>query len=200
MNMTPFYRRKRAPKGSASGSAARRKAPSPAALVLGMCLLAAGTMAGCIPATSYQPLGDRGGYEEVRLQPDMYRVYFQGNSETPMVRVIDFAFLRCAELTLAAGFTHFAIVQQSGLTNIAPGPGPYVGVGGSFGMRREGFFGGGFYGPPDYGYYVADRAAILIIKMLTADEAKTVPNAYDAAYIVNSLQSEKQKSIEQAKD
>ena len=67
-------------------------------------------------------------------------------------------------------------------------------------MRRDGLYGGGFYGPPGYGYYVRDRTAILIIKLLKPDEAKTVPTAYDADYIVKSLQAKKEKSIEQAKE
>ena len=66
---------------------------------------------GC--ATGYQPMGFAGGYDDTRLAPDFFRVSFDGNQHTSMTRAQDFALLRAAELTLANGYTHFAIVRES---------------------------------------------------------------------------------------
>ncbi|HUJ73711.1 MAG TPA: hypothetical protein VL359_02590 [bacterium] len=167
-------------------------------LVGATALLVSGLLAACtVLPTPYQPLAGNGGYEEVRLQPDVYRVSFQGNAETRPVDVIDFAFLRCAELTLAAGYTHFVVLQQSAHTGMDYIPRSSFGVGAGMGFRGDPLMAGGFYSPPIYDYYVRDRAAILLIKMLSTEQAKSVPLAFDAAYVVKSLQSKKELSLEQ---
>ena len=73
-------------------------------------LAAAALFSGC--ATSYQPSGFTGGFDEVQLGDNVYRVQFRGNGMTSSSRAEDLALLRCAELTLLKGFSHFAIVDE----------------------------------------------------------------------------------------
>lgn len=73
-------------------------------------LLLAAIMAGC-SATKYQPEGTRGGFSEVQLDRNVFRITFSGNTYTKDQLAEDYALLRSAEVTLAHGFTHFVIVD-----------------------------------------------------------------------------------------
>ncbi len=65
-------------------------------------------LAGC--ATGYQSSGFTGGFTESQLDANVWRVTFKGNGYTSADRAEDMTLLRCAELALKGGFTHFAIV------------------------------------------------------------------------------------------
>jgi hypothetical protein len=65
---------------------------------------------GC--ATSYQPQGATGGFNDTRLQENAFSVSFQGNGQTSNQRNMDFALLRCAEVTLENGFRYFLITDS----------------------------------------------------------------------------------------
>jgi len=75
----------------------------PAALLLA-------ALAGC-GATKYQPEGVKGGFSEVQLDRNVFRVTFSGNTYTKGQLAEDYALLRSAEVTLAHGFSHFVIVE-----------------------------------------------------------------------------------------
>jgi hypothetical protein len=68
-------------------------------------------MAACETATPYQPLvpGNRsaGGYGETRLNDDVWRVTFAGNSLTSRETVERYLLYRAAELTVNQGFDWF---------------------------------------------------------------------------------------------
>lgn len=68
-------------------------------------------LCGC--ATPYQSTGLTGGFSETQLQPNVFSVHFRGNGYTSRQRSCDFAMLRCAELALKNGFTHFVIADSS---------------------------------------------------------------------------------------
>lgn len=85
-----------------------------------LCCLA-GLLVGCIvtgygpmKVTTKNPLG-RGGYKDVALGDDLYRVVFVSGAYD--LQSYDhcqkMAMRRAAELTLSHGFTHFAIVSES---------------------------------------------------------------------------------------
>jgi len=76
-------------------------------LLLAMALF----LAGC--ATKYQPQSITGGYQELQLAPDLYRVSFAGNGYTDRERAAAFCLLRCAELTLRSGYRYFAILEAA---------------------------------------------------------------------------------------
>ena len=85
-------------------------------------LLAAGAaalMAGaCATPTPYQPIGARGtgasgGFSDVRLAENRYRVTFAGNSLTTRERVETYLLYRAAELTVQQGYDGFSIVDRA---------------------------------------------------------------------------------------
>ena len=66
---------------------------------------------GC--ATAYQPLSTTGGYTEIQTEKQGWIVNFYGNGFTEQPRAQDFALLRGCELILAAGCTHYRVVEVS---------------------------------------------------------------------------------------
>jgi len=77
---------------------------------LTLVIIASTFLVGC--ATSYQPMGSSGGYEETRLDENVFLVHFRGNRYTKMERTQDFAFLRAAELTIQSGYNYFAVLKS----------------------------------------------------------------------------------------
>jgi hypothetical protein len=185
---------------------------------LGRLLALAGVAAvlvGCaLQPTPYQPLGETGGYEEAQLGERVYRVSFRGNRATPETAVLDFLFLRCAELTHRNGFTHFVIQEDFGRTQVSVRamPRSSVGMGLGFGSGRS-FWGLGFsgaLGEPDYQSVVSYHLAVFVIRMLDDEEARRVqgagqapgaaqgqpqPQVYDADFLIRSLAPKKEASL-----
>lgn len=64
-------------------------------------------------ATSYGPKGWDGGYTEMRLGEDTYKVSFHGNSSTESEDVYNYFLRRCAELTKEKGYEYFSFIDQS---------------------------------------------------------------------------------------
>jgi len=54
-------------------------------------------MFGC--ATAYQAKGFRGGYNDIQLDENTFRVSFRGNGFTSQDTVITYLLYRCAEIT-----------------------------------------------------------------------------------------------------
>jgi hypothetical protein len=73
-------------------------------------------LAGCETATPYQPLkpgaADSGGYSEVKLEQDRWRVTFRGNSMTSRSTVETYLLYRAAELTVNQGYDWFETVER----------------------------------------------------------------------------------------
>jgi len=80
-----------------------------AVLTTSIALLAAGC------ATTYTSADDGigGGYSEIRLAPDSYRVIIEGNGFTSRAEAEQFAMRRCAELTLEQGKRYFVLERHS---------------------------------------------------------------------------------------
>ncbi|MGQ9427451.1 CC0125/CC1285 family lipoprotein [Gilvimarinus sp. F26214L] len=70
--------------------------------------------AGCATQPLYSPATrpDQPGYWETRLTDTRYRVTFVGRSSTSSEEVKNLALLRAAELTIAAGYDWFRIVDR----------------------------------------------------------------------------------------
>jgi hypothetical protein len=88
---------------------------------LGMgCLIALAIgLGGC--ATKYQDMGFAGGVAAEPVMTDVYRIVARGNGYTAAARVQDFVLLKAAETTIAAGGSHFVVVDQSNQTNVIVG-------------------------------------------------------------------------------
>ena len=69
-------------------------------------------LTGC--ATGYQQNSwlPGGGFSETQLSPTRVRVSFTGNTRTSIERAEDFTFLRCAELTIEKGYSHFLVIDD----------------------------------------------------------------------------------------
>lgn len=89
---------------------------------------------GC--ATSYQPMGHTGGYEDKQTGRNTFNIFFAGNGFTTPQRSTDLCMLRGAELSLTHRFNYFVIQSKKSevdnSTSITTGN--YVPIGG-----------GGFY-------------------------------------------------------
>jgi hypothetical protein len=68
---------------------------------------------GCTP---YQDIGLMGGVEAQQVTATTFRIVARGNGYTSNTRIQDYALLKAAETTKAAGGTHFAIVSAEDAT------------------------------------------------------------------------------------
>ena len=83
------------------------------------CLLISFFLSACA-TTSYKKIDSWGyGYQETQLQPDVYRVDYEGSVDTDVPTVKDFALLRCAELTLQKGYKFFIILDAKSSTKVS---------------------------------------------------------------------------------
>ena len=78
-------------------------------------LVCVASLVGCaIPyhAAQYRAVGPfGGGYEELQLSENVFRVSFDGNSYTDKREAADYALLRSAEVAQQHGFSFFAVVD-----------------------------------------------------------------------------------------
>ena len=113
-------------------------------------------LAACATPTPYQPnvrgASTSGGFSELRLEPNRFRVNFQGNSLTSRETVEGYLLFRAAELTVQNGYDWFELVDRNTdrktRTYVSDpfGPGPFGYWGVSWRYHRPGF-GWGFYDP-----------------------------------------------------
>ena len=166
-------------------------------------------LAACATPTPYQPnipgQATSGGYSEVRLEPERWRVTFAGNSLTSRETVEAYLLFRSAELTVQQGYDWFEIVDRhtdrNAHTYVQPDPlyHPWYGYGGwrptwrYYGHR----FGGWrtwdpFFGDP----FFADRMDVETIERFEASaeivmhhgpKAADNPAAFDARAVIDSL-------------
>ena len=135
------------------------------------------------------------GYSEQQIDANQYRVTFTGKRSTSRNRVEDGLMLRAAEITQAAGYSHFVIDgRQTEREDEWPGPDPF-----SYGPRFTfsygyGFGRPGYYDPFYYRYgYYYDRfndsrfVESADIALLKGDEAAREPRAINAAEVIANL-------------
>jgi len=158
-------------------------------------LLALAALAGCTTPAPYAPRapGQPTGYTDRELATGRYRITFTGNSATPRETVEDYLLLRAAEVTLAAGGSHFMFdsrdTRAQTRTSVIPEPGPYPyggwGWGGPWRFRpRWGYdpFG------PDVDIITTTRyEAFAEIVLLTPAQAAREPRAINVREIISHL-------------
>lgn len=162
----------------------------------GWALTAVFVLAGCVSTPLYAPQARDGasGYAEQKLDDTHYRVTFNGRLTTSRNKVEDALMLRAAEVTQAAGFTHFVIAtRETEQEEYGPRRSSFI--------DRDPFF---YYGPRygRWGYYdpfwrssafawsedrderyVAYADIALIDRSRATDEAEAI----DAAEVVANL-------------
>jgi hypothetical protein len=113
-------------------------------------LAAALGLSACETATPYRPLDPahayEGGYKDVQIESNRFRISFSGNSSTSRETVERYLLFRSAELTLAQGYDWFAAADRSvdKKTEVYATPSP-------FGCGYGGWCGG--YWGPHWRYY-----------------------------------------------
>jgi hypothetical protein len=184
---------------------ARRSAAVVAAFAL------AAALAGCATPTPYQPnipgQATSGGYSEIRIEPNRWRVTFAGNSLTSRETVEGYLLFRAAELTTQQGFDWFSIVdrntERSGYTYLEPDPlyRPWYGPGYGFWRPSWRYYGYGygwrtwdpFWGDP----FWADRIDVHTVERFEATAEVVMghgakpandPRAFDARAVIANLQ------------
>jgi hypothetical protein len=71
-------------------------------------------------ATAYQTSNHfTGGFDEIALAPNVYKVSFKGNGYTSSDRAEALALLRSADLTLQKGFKYFALADSENSTSLS---------------------------------------------------------------------------------
>jgi hypothetical protein len=85
-------------------------------IIAATALLALGGLSACETATPYQPLkpgsASSGGYSEVKVEQDRWRITFAGNSMTARDTVETYLLYRAAELTVNQGYDWFETVDR----------------------------------------------------------------------------------------
>jgi hypothetical protein len=152
--------------------------------------LAAGLLAGCMAPSPYAPrlVGQSTGYTDRALTQTRYRVTFTGNTVTPRETVESYLLLRAAEVTRAAGYTHFMFDTRNTRTNTSvqtvpygPPPDPFWG-----GYGRRGYWGGwGFAYEPAVDVVVrTNYEAYAEIVLLTPEQAAKEPRSLNANEVI----------------
>jgi hypothetical protein len=171
-------------------------------------LALAGALAGCTTPTPYQPNipgQSAGGFSEIRLEQNRWRVTFAGNSVTSRQTVESYLLFRAAELTVQQGFDWFSLVdrqtENKGYTYVEPGfydPwwGPYGYwqphwryYGAGFGWRSWGPWGGPFWGDTVDIRTVDKYEATAEIFMGHGQKPADDPRAFDARQVTANLQA-----------
>ena len=76
-------------------------------LAITAAIACASLLSGCMVPSPYIPIRNYDGYDDTRLQENVFSVSFAGNEVTSQQRAHDFALLRCADVTLTNGFRYF---------------------------------------------------------------------------------------------
>ena len=85
-------------------------------------LLPISVLVACAGGPAYAPQASDGaiGYSDQQLGSGRYRVSFAGDAEDTREQVEIFLLRRAAEVTLAAGYTHFVVDKQNTQTKVSP--------------------------------------------------------------------------------
>lgn len=144
---------------------------------------------GC--ATSYQPDGLTGGFKEVQLAEDVFKVSFKGNAYTDKERATDYALLRAGEVTLKYGYKYFVVMdaQNYSKTGSYTTPTTYNTYGNISGYGNTAYYSGTTYAAGGQTYTTSKPRSSNTIKCF-----KTKPRinaqAYNAEFLVKSIKQQ----------
>jgi hypothetical protein len=171
-------------------------------LALAASVALGGALSACETATPYQPLAagaaQSGGYSEIKLEDDRWRVTFQGNGLTSREIVETYLLHRAAELTVNQGFDWFETVQRhtdKHTETFGDSFGPYGfgwryyrgGLGWGDPFWGDSFWGGQFWAPwgGDIDIQTVERyEASAEIVMRHGQKPADNPHAFDARQIL----------------
>jgi len=158
-----------------------------------------GGLAACETATPYQPLHaggqTSGGYSEIKIESNRWRVIFRGNDATSRETVETYLLYRAADLTVAQGFDWFEPTDRNTNKKVEVDPGAgFYGYG--YGWRpywRRGWGGygwGGYWGDPYFDTTVSEKyAASAEIVMGHGPKPEGDRRVMDAREVLSNLRS-----------
>ena len=141
-------------------------------------------LVGC--ATPYQPKGFKGGYSEVQLGANTFRVNFRGNAYTSRERVDTLLLYRCAELTVQNGYDYFIVVREDSEARTDTHTTPTT-----FSAKTTHFgFGSKTTGSVNPGQTFRSRkySGMAMIKLFRGEKPVDRPTAYNAQELMQVLQ------------
>jgi hypothetical protein len=144
-------------------------------LALAACMLAAACN------TPYQENGLTGGVVAAPITSDTYRISARGNGYTDSTTIQDYVLLKAAETTLAAGRTHFMIVNAADSTSRSIGQTP-----GTVSTSLIGNTAFTTYNP-GMTYDVVKPGSDVIIQIGTLPSGQQVPGAFNAQEVFDSI-------------
>jgi hypothetical protein len=148
-------------------------------------------LVGC--ATSYQGKGLTGGYSDVRVDSNTFRVDFHGNAFTSRQTVETYLLRRCAELTVDAGYDYFVTLGSD--TEARQGAYTTPGSYNSMTTGSATAYGNTVYGSatttgtfhPGQTFVITKYGASATIKVFRGDKPTDNPNAYNAREVLHYL-------------
>ncbi len=171
-------------------------------------------LSACVTATPYQAVvpgkSSLGGFTELKVEPNRYRVTFKGNSLTSRETVEGYLLFRAAELTVQNGYDWFALAQRdtdkTTTTSVDPEPFGRSWYGGFGGWRPYWRFYGSGYGwgglDPFWGGRLwSDRVDVRTIEKFEASAEVVMArgakpegdvSAFDARAVIENLKSKVQ--------
>ena len=138
-------------------------------------------LAGC--ATPYQQSGLLGGFNEIRLSDNSFRVTFNGNAHTPSDKASNYCLLRCAELCLEHGYKYFVLISENTHTENSTHTSPTY--------ARTTHIGNYSY-TNVYGGQTYSRSVPTSTNEILCFDERPEAYSYDASYIKNSFRQEYQ--------
>ena len=153
-------------------------------------------VAGC--ATDYGKKGWRFGYADRRLDENTFLVSFDANASTPQSTLQSYVLLRCAEITVQAGYDYFVIAEASDTSKavpiVMPGSSTSYTTGGASGHAST--YGNMTYGSatgsattqttsyPGYAFNVRLPSSTVMIKVFHGEKPADNPMAYVAREVI----------------
>ncbi len=140
----------------------------------------AAILSGC--QTQYQEMGATGGVTAAPITNDTYRISSRGNGFTDPTTIQDYSLLKAAEVTLAAGGTHFLVVTANDATNRS--------VGSTAGTFQTNVYGNTAYTTynPGVTYDIVKPGQDLIVQVLKLPSgAASPPGSFDAQQVYNNI-------------
>ncbi|HWA17724.1 MAG TPA: hypothetical protein VG757_01895 [Devosia sp.] len=133
-------------------------------------------LAGC--STQYGAMGNMGGVAAAPIASDIYRISARGNGYTDATTIQDYALLKAAETTLAAGKTHFTVLQNRDATDKTYGQtAGTINTYGSFATYNPGFT-----------YDIVKPGEDMMIRVWSPGPKDAIPpNTFNAAEVFNNI-------------
>ena len=147
-------------------------------------------LSGC--ATGYQRQGFTGGYTDMKLQDDIFKVSFRGNAYCHQERAEDFVLLRSAEVALENGYKYFIIIDEKSRINTSsyttPVTATTTGTANVYGNQAN------YYGTTYYSggqtYYFHKPSMTNTIKCFKEKPTNISGMVYDAEQIKNNIRNQ----------